>query len=178
MIVDDSPASLRLLMNLLNEQGHTVRPAPSGKHALNVLENEAIDLILLDIMMPEMDGYEVCRRLKAQEATRDIPVIFLSALYDTFDKVKAFEVGGVDYVTKPFHAKEVLARVRTHLELQHARMALKAQNQALIETARLREDVERITRHELKTPLNVVIAYPQIVLMNPPPSTRHPKADW
>jgi len=167
LVVDDQPANLRLLMNLLHEQGYTVRPAPSGKHALEVVEKEAIDLILLDILMPEMDGYEVCCRLKAQEATRDIPVIFLSALNDTFDKVKAFNVGGVDYVTKPFQAEEVLARVRTQLELQYARKALKAQNQALIETARLREDVERITRHDLKTPLNVVIGYPHVILMNP-----------
>jgi signal transduction histidine kinase len=117
-------------------------------------------------MMPEMDGYEVCRRLKADERTREIPVIFLSALNDTSDKLNAFKAGGVDYVTKPFQAEEVLARVTTHLELQHARKALKAQNQELLEMARLREDVERMSRHDLKTPLNTVIAYTQTVMLN------------
>ncbi len=121
-------------------------------------------MILLDIMMPEMDGYEVCHHLKEQEATRDIPIIFLSALNETFDKVKALKAGGVDYITKPFQEEEVLARVQTHLDLQRARKTIAAQNRELIETARLREDVERITRHDLKTPLNAVIVYPQTIL--------------
>ncbi len=166
LIVDDKPANLRLLMKVLSEQDYTVRPAPSGKYALDVLQNEAIDLILLDILMPGMDGYEVCVRLKAQEATCDIPIIFLSALNDIFDKVKAFESGGVDYITKPFQEKEVLARVQTHLDLQRARKVIEVQNQELLEIARLREDVERITHHDLKTPLNAVIAYPQSILLN------------
>jgi len=131
LIVDDTPANLRLLMNLLHEQGYKVRPAPSGKHALDVVQDAAIDLILLDILMPEMDGYEVCGRLKAQDSTRDIPVIFLSALNETFNKMKAFDMGGVDYVTKPFEAKEVLARVKTHLTIRALQQELEARNREL-----------------------------------------------
>ncbi len=128
LIVDDKPANLHLLMKLLSESGYTVRPAPSGKHALAVARDEQIDLLLLDILMPEMDGYDVCRRLKAQEATRDIPIIFLSALNDPFDKVKAFEIGGVDYITKPFQEEEVLARVQTHLTIQQLHQQLQEEN--------------------------------------------------
>ncbi len=131
LVVDDTPANLRLLVGLLKDQGYKVRPAPNGKHALKVSRNEAIDVILLDIMMPEMDGYEVCRQLKAQEATRDIPVLFLSALNDTFDKVKAFEAGGVDYITKPFQAEEVLARVETQLSLRRYLQEMQRRNKEL-----------------------------------------------
>ncbi len=131
LVVDDTPANLRLLVGLLSDQSYTVRPAPSGKHALAVAQTEAIDLILLDIMMPEMDGYEVCRRFKAQDATRDIPIIFLSALNDTFDKVKAFEAGGVDYITKPFQAEEVLARVATQLALRQYLQGMQQRNREL-----------------------------------------------
>lgn len=131
LAVDDTPANLRLLIGLLQERGYTVRPAPSGTHALSVARTEAIDLILLDIMMPEMDGYEVCRRFKAHEATRDIPIIFLSALNDTFDKVKAFEAGGVDYISKPFQAEEVLARVATQLTLRKSLKTMQQRNREL-----------------------------------------------
>ncbi len=165
LVVDDTPANLRLLAGILTDRGYTVRPVPNGKLALwGARGKTPPDLILLDIMMPDMDGYEVCQQLKADERTRDIPVIFLSALDDVLDKIKAFSVGGVDYITKPFEDQEVLARVQTHLELKHAREKLKQQNQELIEAARLREDVERITRHDLKTPLNSIIGFPQIMM--------------
>ncbi len=118
LIVDDTPDNLRLLSRMLTEQGYTVRPAPSGKRALATTMKEAPDLILLDIMMPEVNGYEVCNTLKANEQTRDIPVIFLSALDEIKDKVKGFEVGGVDYITKPFNVKEVIVRVETHLKIR------------------------------------------------------------
>ncbi len=131
LVVDDTPANLQLLVGLLKDRGYTVRPAPSGKHALAVAQTQAIDVILLDIMMPEMDGYEVCHRFKAQETTKDIPIIFLSALNDTFNKVKAFEVGGVDYITKPFQAEEVLARVKTHLTIRRLQQELEARKQEL-----------------------------------------------
>ena len=125
IVVDDTPANLQLLTGMLKERGYKVRPVPSGKLALQAAKNDPPDLILLDIMMPEMDGYEVCERLKADEKLREIPVIFISALNETMDKVKAFGVGGVDYVTKPFQFEEVDARVSTHLKLQRQRRELK-----------------------------------------------------
>ena len=125
IIVDDTPANLQLLTGMLKERGYKVRPVPSGKLALQAAKNDPPDLILLDIMMPEMDGYEVCERLKADDKLKEISVIFISALNETMDKVRAFSVGGVDYVTKPFQFEEVNARVSTHLELQRQRRKLK-----------------------------------------------------
>jgi DNA-binding response OmpR family regulator len=124
LIVDDTPANLRLLSGMLAEQGYRVRLAPSGKLALMNAQAKSPDLILLDIKMPGMNGYEVCEQLKADPRTRDIPVIFLSALDQTEDKVKAFAHGGVDYVTKPFQFDEVLARVETHLRLRALQLQL------------------------------------------------------
>ena len=124
LVVDDTPANLALLANLLKERGCRVRPVPNGKLALKVIEIDPPDLILLDINMPEMDGYEVCRRLKADTRFSDIPIIFISALSETIDKVKAFSSGGVDYVTKPFQFEEVEARVRTHLKLRRYQLFL------------------------------------------------------
>ncbi|MGK7925305.1 MAG: response regulator [Spirulina sp.] len=125
LIIDDIPANLQLLMGLLLERGYQVCPMPSGKLALQGLHlDDYPDLILLDIQMPDMNGYEVCQQLKADDRTRDIPVIFISALDDVFDKVKAFEVGGIDYITKPFQAEEVLARVKTHMTLSRLQKRL------------------------------------------------------
>jgi PleD family two-component response regulator len=118
LIVDDTPANLRLLSDMLVEQGYKVRLAPNGKLALMGAQAIPPDLILLDVMMPDLSGYEVCQQLKADRRTRDIPIIFISALGATQDKVNAFRAGGVDYVTKPFQAEEVLVRVETHLELR------------------------------------------------------------
>lgn len=117
MIVDDTPDNLRLLIGMLSREGYKVRPVPNGKLALAAVASAAPELILLDIDMPDLNGYEVCQRLKADEATRDIPVIFLSAMHKTVDKIKAFAVGGVDYITKPFQMEEVLVRLKTHLSL-------------------------------------------------------------
>lgn len=121
LAVDDTPASLKLLTYILKTEGYEVRSAISGKLALYSATNNPPDLVLLDIRMPEMDGYEVCRRLKAHPATRDVPVIFVSAVSETEEKVQGFEVGAVDFVTKPYQRDELLARVRTHLELNHLR---------------------------------------------------------
>ena len=107
VVVDDTPENLRLLIKMLDDQGYRVWPAPNGTRALATIQKHRPDLVLLDIMMPEMDGFEVCRRLKADEHIRNIPVIFLSASNETLDKVKAFSIGGVDYITKPFQAEEV-----------------------------------------------------------------------
>jgi len=128
LVIDDEPANLRLLMAMLSKKGYKIRPVPNGKLALSGAQAIVPDLILLDIMMPEMDGYEVCRRLKADERTRDIPVIFISALHEILDKMKAFEVGGVDYITKPFHMEEVLARVESQLRLRQMQKELARAN--------------------------------------------------
>ncbi|MDY6783234.1 MAG: adenylate/guanylate cyclase domain-containing protein [Cyanobacteriota bacterium] len=118
LVVDDMPVNLSLLAEMLSGRGYDVRVTRSPQFALRSMQFTLPDLILLDICMPEMDGYQVCQMLKADERTRDIPVIFISALDSTLDKVKAFKIGGVDYITKPFEAVEVLARVETHLRLQ------------------------------------------------------------
>jgi signal transduction histidine kinase len=131
LIVDDTQENLRLLSGILKGKGYGVRVAPNGYLALQSARINPPDLILLDIMMPGMDGYAVCETLKAEEPTRDIPIIFISALHEVFDKIKAFSVGGVDYITKPFEVQEVLARVTTHLALQQLQNQLQAQNETL-----------------------------------------------
>jgi putative two-component system response regulator len=118
MVVDDTVANLKLLDEMLSKQGYRVRSFPRGRLALAAAAREMPDLILLDIQMPEMNGYEVCERFKADPALNGIPIIFISAQHESMDKVRAFAVGGVDYVTKPFQFAEVDARVRTHLELR------------------------------------------------------------
>src|SRR3990167_3821970 len=128
LIVDDNPNNLRLLITLLSEQGYETRPANNGARALNTVQKQKPDLILLDINMPEMDGYEVCRQLKATPETADIPVLFISANDELHDKVKGFDVGGVDYISKPFEPQELFARVRTHLQLKQAQDQLKSLN--------------------------------------------------
>jgi phosphoserine phosphatase RsbU/P len=128
LIVDDSAANLRLLSQTLVEQGYSVRAVNSGERALASAQAAPPNLILLDIRMPIMDGFEVCRRLKADERTRDTPVIFISALDAIADKVQAFAVGGVDYVTKPFQVEEVLARTETHLAIRRLQKRLEAAN--------------------------------------------------
>lgn len=117
LIVDDTPANLRLLANLLNDQGYKTRPVPNGPLAIKAADLDPPDLILLDINMPDMNGYEVCAKLKENPRTKDIPIIFISALDEVTDKVKAFQVGGVDYVSKLFQIEEVLARVGSQLAL-------------------------------------------------------------
>jgi len=123
LIVDDNRTNVDVLVNALDDICE-VSVAMNGRSALNVITRLHPDLILLDIMMPEMDGYEVCGRLKKDERLADIPVIFISALNETIDKVTAFAAGGVDYVTKPFQIEEVRARVVTHLELQRRKRQL------------------------------------------------------
>ncbi|MEI7847991.1 MAG: HD domain-containing phosphohydrolase [Chloroflexota bacterium] len=127
LVVDDTAANLALLTRMLKDCGYIVRPVPNGRLALQAARGEKPDLILLDISMPEMDGYEVCQHLKRDPELKDIPVLFISALSQTSEKIKAFEVGGVDYITKPFHFDEVKARVETHLKLHRLQMSLENQ---------------------------------------------------
>lgn len=129
LVVDDTPDNLRLLSAILTERGYKVRKALNGKTALKTVQTAPPDLILLDINMPEINGYEVCEQLKANEQTHDIPVIFISALDDVLDKVKAFTVGGVDYITKPFQSEEVVARVANHLNLRSLQKALQIEQE-------------------------------------------------
>lgn len=131
LIVDDQPVSLKLLVAFLERRGFAVRVASGGEAALILVGQERPDIILLDIMMPVLDGYETCRHLKTTAATADIPIIFITALTEVEDKLKGFEVGGVDYVTKPFQHDEVLARVTTHLNLARLRQELESKNRQL-----------------------------------------------
>ena len=131
LIVDDIPENLDILSRILKERGYRTRTAMSGVAALEAVKRSLPDLILLDVCMPGMDGYEVCRKLKADEKAKDVPVIFLSALDDTGDKVEAFKAGGEDYITKPFQFEEVYSRVKTHLTLKAAKEYLKEKNRFL-----------------------------------------------
>ncbi len=149
MVVDDVPLNLKLLQEMLQSKGYRVLTFPSGKMALRAAAKTQPDLILLDINMPEMDGFEVCARLKADETLREIPVIFISALHETADKVKAFAVGGVDYVTKPFQIEEVHARTQTHLRLRKLQADLKQSNLHL--EARVQEQVQEISDSQRTT---------------------------
>jgi signal transduction histidine kinase len=170
LIVDDTPANLRLLSQMLTERGYKVRAVLSGPQALMAAQAAPPDLILLDIRMPEMDGYEVCQRLKTGEQTRDIPVLFISALSETEDKIKAFTAGGVDYITKPFQFEEVLARVQTHLALRNLHRQLQAANAELarqIDELRARnEELDAFAHtvaHDLKNPLNQIVGYAEML---------------
>jgi two-component system sensor histidine kinase/response regulator len=182
MIVDDNPANLKLLEEMLMLRGHEVRSFPLGRLALAAAMKNPPDLILLDINMPEMNGYEVCERLKSSAEVSDIPIIFLSALNETQDKVKAFRSGAGDYISKPFQFEEVHARVETHLKLHSLQRALKLQNENLEEAvaARTRELVDANNRlsildrsksvflnlisHEFRTPLHGLLGIGEVIL--------------
>lgn len=138
LIVDDNPNNLQILHQILAEAGYKVRPALSGDIALKAIEAAMPDLILLDVRMAGMDGYQVCKILKANPKTEGIPVIFISALQEVQDKLNAFQAGGVDYVSKPFQEEEVLARVKTHLQIHHLQKYLAYQNQYLNELVEIK----------------------------------------
>ncbi len=151
LVVDDSVDTLMLLTDILTNNGYKVLTASDGDTALRLVEVEVPDLILLDVKMPDMDGYEICHKLKSAEHSSRIPVIFISGLYDTSDKVKGFNAGGVDYITKPFRIEEVLARVETHLDLTHLQRQLEKQNiqlqQEMAEHERAEEDLRKHKDH-------------------------------
>lgn len=149
LIVDDTLANIQILSGMLKQQGYKVRPVLEGAAAIKAAENQVPDLILLDISMPEMDGYEVCTRLKQNPILSKVPVIFISALTESLDKVKAFTVGGVDYITKPFQLEEVRARVENHLRLARLQNELKEYNRHLEE--KVVEQVNEISDSQMAT---------------------------
>lgn len=161
LIVDDTPENLQLLSSMLGEVGYRARPVISGQMALQAANISRPDLILLDINMPDMDGYEVCAQFKSIASLADVPILFISALDTTFNKVKAFEVGGVDYITKPFQFEEVLARVQTQLHLYEQRREiaeLRSHDRHYFEKLSLMKDeVVHTTSRNIKNPLNTII---------------------
>ena len=178
LIVDDTPTNLGILFDYLGGAGFKVLVAEDGEGALQRANLVRPDIILLDVLMPGLDGFETCRRLKADEATRDIPVIFMTALSETVDKVKGFEVGAVDYITKPLQHEEVLARLNVHLTIYRLQKSLQAQNERLQQEIVKRERLEESLRnqnaeldafvhtvaHNLQNPLSMVITYTHILL--------------
>jgi signal transduction histidine kinase len=170
LIVDDNPTNVEVLLDYLSDSGFKVLVAEDGQSALEQVEYLKPDLILLDVMMPSVDGFETCRRLKENEATRDIPVIFMTSLADTLDKVKGFEAGAVDYITKPVQHEEVLARVTTHLKLRNLQQQLQGQNLRLqheiTERQKLIEELDAFAHtvaHDLQNPLSIIIAYLELL---------------
>ncbi|MBF0161149.1 MAG: hybrid sensor histidine kinase/response regulator [Magnetococcales bacterium] len=165
LIVDDTPANVKLLVNALLPRYELI-VANEGESALRLAREENPDLVLLDIMMPGMDGYAVCRNLKEREETRAIPVIFLTAMSSATDEMTGFQIGAVDYITKPFSVAIVLSRVATHLALRSAYVQLERQYAALCETELLRKDVESIVRHDMKSPIDGIIGCSTLLLRN------------
>jgi len=190
LVVDDKPANVLLLVRILTDQGYNTRQVLSGILALQAAREDPPDLILLDIDMPEMNGFQVCEQLKADVTLKDIPVIFISALNNTIDKVKAFHVGGVDYVTKPFQLPEIRSRVEAHLRIRYLQRQLCAQNEnlehlvaertnqlakmydQLQEMGRLKNDFLRMIAHEIRTPVNGILGIGNLVLDLCPASDR------
>lgn len=177
LIVDDTPENLQVLSATLSDRGYKVRGVINGKMAIRAAKSGSPDLILLDIQMPEMNGYAVCKQLKAEPQTSKIPVIFISALDEVLDKVKSFEVGGVDYITKPFQVEEVLARVEHQLTIQRLQKQLTDRNtelqQEIIERKKAEEAAAAASQaksqfvanmsHELRTPLNAILGFTQVM---------------
>ncbi|MBE9224143.1 hybrid sensor histidine kinase/response regulator [Phormidium sp. LEGE 05292] len=180
LIVDDIPDNIRLLSSMLVDSGYRVRKVVSGERALKAIALQVPDLILLDIRMPDLDGYEVCKRLKASDITKQIPIIFISAADDVFDKVKGFEVGGADYITKPFEPIEVLARVEQQLAIRRYQQELFAKNKQLAQhniqlerEIKQRQQAERRLKvfvhtvsHDLRNPVTGISLFLQSYLKN------------
>lgn len=164
LAIDDNPNNLLVLCGMLKERGYRVRPATSGRFGLEAAESLPPDLILLDVNMPDMDGYEVCQELKRRDVLKQIPVIFLSALGESVDKLRAFESGGFDYITKPFKIEEVAARIDTHVTIRRLRQDLQRRYEELQEAERLREKLIHLIVHDLRNPQAVVVSGLDFVL--------------
>ncbi len=164
IIVDDIAKNIQVAASILQDYDLNISFADNGKKALDIIRSREIDLILLDIMMPEMDGFEVCRQLKEDKATAHIPVIFLTAKTDTESIVKGFELGASDYVNKPFNPQELVARVKTHLKLKHMTDSLKASEKRLMEANAAKDKFFTIIAHDLKAPFTGIIGFNQLLL--------------
>jgi two-component system sensor histidine kinase/response regulator len=164
-LVDDNANNLALLSSILKSAGYRVRAVNGSRRALDMIEALPPELVLLDVMMPELDGYAVCEQLKQRDSTRHVPVIFLSALSEGIDKVRAFAAGGVDYVTKPFDAAEVLARVDTQLRLFRLQKDLAERNRELEAMAELKNRFLGMAVHDLRSPLTVVGGYAEFLTL-------------
>lgn len=166
LIVDDVAENVQILGNILRKQGYNVLASLDGEKALNIINERAIDLILLDISMPDMDGYEVIQRVKENPENKDIPVVFLTARTQTADLVKGFRLGAADYITKPFQAEELLARVRNHLLIKQQQEQIAGQNADLQELNAVKDRLFGIIAHDLRNPFNLVINYADLLLRN------------
>jgi len=178
LIVDDIQENISVLFRFLSDEGFKVLIAQNGEQALRISEIGHPDLILLDVMMPGMSGFEVCNQLKNNEKTQEIPIIFMTALTDIVDKIKGFSLGAADYITKPIQQEEVLARVNTHIKIYQLTNQLQTQNQQLqqqkIELETRNKELEAFCRtvaHDLKNPINVIKGYTEMLLADYSPGT-------
>jgi two-component system sensor histidine kinase/response regulator len=167
LIVDDNIKNLQVLGNALYSSGYLISVAKSGKQALQLIEKNLPDLILLDIMMPEMDGYETCKQLKASPSTAQIPVIFLTAKNETEDLIRGFQSGGVDYITKPFNREELLVRVKTHIELKKSRETILEQSKQLQKLNAAKDKLFAVISHDLRDPIGTLEASLKILKDDP-----------
>ena len=163
LLVDDNPTNIDVLYNFLADVGYDVLVAEDGITALERVTYTQPDIILLDIMMPNMDGFEVCRTLKADPETSEIPILFITAMGSVEDKVRGFEMGGVDYITKPFQNQEILARIQNHMELQRMRAKLESRNEDLRSQNEALDAYARTVAHDLKNPLNLVLNFAKFI---------------
>lgn len=164
LVVDDEPRNLQLLGNLLFQVGYSITLAGNGAQALDAARNAPPDLILMDVMMPAMDGFEVTRRLKQEEGLQEVPVIFLTAKSDSDDVRAGFQAGGVDYVLKPFQAEELLLRIRTHLDLKRTREGLARANEELRRANETQAQFISMIAHDLRNPFHALRMFPEFVI--------------
>lgn len=163
LVVDDQTENLQLVGQILQENNYRAALTSSGREALNFTSKSRPDLILLDIMMPKMDGFHVCQALKADLSTADIPVIFLTAKTQTEDLVNAFRMGGVDYITKPFNPDELLSRINTHIQLKLSKEIILKQNEELIRLNEEKNKYLSVIAHDLRNPVSVIFGFVKII---------------